>query len=88
MREGPATPGITIRVFYPNPTGYNLGPNPNPQGLDAISRLYNVTYIITLDPIYHELVFIDDKQTRHSIIGLAYHLEEKMEDAGGIDAQA
>jgi hypothetical protein len=90
MREGQASPGMTIRVFYPNPVGYNQASHEyiDTHGLAAISKLYNVTYIMTLDPIYHELVFIDDKQTRHTIIGLAYHLEEKMEEAGGIDVQA
>jgi hypothetical protein len=78
MREGQIQ-GATIRVFYPNPisSGY--------QNVDTISKVYNVTYIIALDPIYHELVFIDDQKTRHTIIGLAYHLEEKLENAGGID---
>lgn len=82
-----------IRVFYPNPIGgitshtvsglQNSRPNP----LDDISKEYNVTYLEVLDPIYHELVFYDDNKTRHRIIGLAYHLEEKLEDANGIDAK-
>lgn len=78
-QQGIPPAGTTIRIFYPNPvkSGY--------QNIDTISKIYNVSYLEVLDPIYHELVFIDDKKTRHRIIGLAYHLEEKMEDAGGID---
>lgn len=86
--EGSFLPGVmTIRVFYPNPVNtdkyYTL-----PIGIDGISKLHNVTYIEKCDPIYHELVFIDENKVRHQIIGLAYHLEEKMGDAGGIDGVA
>jgi len=86
-REGevPASAKMTIRVFYPNPT---CGSTVLWQGLDFISHLYEVSYLERLDPIYHELVFIDKKGIRHRIIGLAYHVEETMEDSGGIDGQA
>lgn len=85
--------GMRIRVFYPNPigsithgtiAGTSLA-RPNP--LDDISTEYNVTYLEVLDPIYHELCFIDDKGIRHRIIGLAYHVQETMEQADGIDGQ-
>lgn len=72
----------TIRVFYPNPLSIEYG------GLDAISKLYNVTFIFKNDPIYHELVFIDDKNVQHQIIGLAYHMEQKLASDGGIDVEA
>lgn len=74
--------GMRIRVFYPNPIGYK---RPNP--LDDISIEYNVTYLEVLDPIYHELCFIDDRGVRHRIIGLAFHVQESMEKADGIDVQ-
>jgi hypothetical protein len=82
QNEGVYPPGkMTIRVFYPNPLSDWIGTSP----LDGISKLHQVSYLEILDPIYHELVFIDDKKVRHHIIGLPYHVEEKMEDAGGID---
>jgi hypothetical protein len=86
-REGevPKEAKMTIRVFYPNPIISHDEPW---RGIDFISRLFNVSYLERYDPIYHELVFIDDKQVRHHVIGLAYHLEETMPDSGGIDGQA
>jgi hypothetical protein len=56
--------------------------------LDYFSEEFKVSYLYKLDPIYHELCFTDDKGIRHQFIGLPYHVEEKMEDAGGIDGQA
>jgi hypothetical protein len=82
--EVPKSAQMVIRVFYPNPI---CSPNNLWQGVDYISRLYKVHYLERYDPIYHELVFIDDKKIRHHIIGLAYHLEETMDDSGGLDGQ-
>ena len=86
-KEGPVLPGtqMTIRVFYPNPV---ISPSQPWQGIDFISQSYKVIDLVRYDPIYHELVFIDDKIVRHHIIGLAYHLEETLQDPGGIDVQA
>ena len=86
FREGSFAPGlVTIRVFYPNPLPWL--PN-HSEAIDKISKLYNVTYLWKNDPIYHELVFADEFNVRHQIIGLAYHMEEKLESHGGIDVEA
>ena len=83
--EGKVEKGtMTIRVFYPNQLGSHTGGN----RLDLISKQYVVTYLEVCDPIYHELCFYDDHNTRHRIIGLPYHIEERIEDSGGVDAQA
>jgi hypothetical protein len=82
--EVPKSAQMTIRIFYPNPV---CGPSTLWAGIEYISQLYKATYIEKWDPIYHEIVFIDDKGKRHSILGLACHLEETMEDSGGIDGQ-
>lgn len=73
-KEGaPEASGVrmTIRVFYPNPVDSN---SRNP--MDRISEAYEVSYLWKMDPVYHELVFEDSRGIRHSIIGLAYHVEE------------
>lgn len=93
-QEGKPAGKMTIRVFFPNPvpidhTAIKMGwamKHPYKVPLDSISQLYNVSYLWKNDPIYHELVFQDDKGNRHSIIGLAYHMEETMDSAEGIDA--
>ena len=89
FREGSFAPGlVTIRVFYPNPLPGSYGNSDCPEAIDKISKLYNVTYLWKNDPIYHELVFADEFNVRHQIIGLAYHMEEKLESHGGIDVEA
>lgn len=86
LKQGQVPSGswMKIRVFYPNelPGTYQGSP------LNLISTEYEVSYLEVLDPIYHELVFIDKSGIRHRIVGLAYHLRESMPDSGGIDAQA
>jgi hypothetical protein len=92
IKQGPVSK-CTIRVFYPNPIGHITtgtvsgldSARPNP--IDDISKEYNVVYLEVLDPIYHELCFIDDKGIRHRIIGLAYHMQETVEESHGVDAQ-
>lgn len=86
-REGevPREAEMTIRVFWPNSVSSHKY---EWTGLDFISHSYKVSYLEKLDPIYHELAFIDDKGVRHQFVGLAYHIEEKMGNAGGIDGQA
>lgn len=90
MPEGKPQNAMTIRVFY---LGNMPGPI-NPQSdsihgyLDYFSEVFKVSYILKLDPIYHELCFIDDKGIRHQFIGLPYHVEETMELACDIDGQA
>jgi len=74
---------MKIRVFYPNPLPGTYSGSP----LDGISIAYNVTYLFKNDPIYHELVFVDDKNVRRQIIGLPYILEEILEKADGVDGQ-
>lgn len=81
--EGQKNPGSCwIRVFFPNPLPGTYTGSPK----NLISEEYEVLFIDRIDPIYHELVFIDKHSIRHRIIGLAYHMREKMADAGGIDA--
>lgn len=89
-KEGlvPETAQMTIRVFYPNPIkGLNVVGTESDR-LDCISKIFKVKYLYKNDPLYHELVFIDENGIRHQIIGLAYHLEEKLPHSGGIDAEA
>jgi len=74
---------MRIRVFYPNPLPGTYSGNP----LNGISIEYNVTYLFKNDPIYHELVFVDDKNVRRQIIGLAYIVEETLETSDGVDGQ-
>lgn len=79
-KEGaPEASGVrmTIRVFYPNPVNANFSMKHRPEHyLDTISDVYTVSYLWKMDPVYHELVFEDIDGVRHSIIGLAYHVEE------------
>jgi hypothetical protein len=74
---------MKIRVFYPNPLPGTYSGNP----ISAISEVHNVTYLFKNDPIYHELVFVDDKNIRRQIIGLAYIVEETLEKSDGVDGQ-
>jgi len=74
---------MKIRVFYPNRLSKDWAASP----LDRISIEYNVTYLFKNDPIYHELVFVDDKNIRRQIIGLAYIVEETLETSDGVDGQ-
>jgi len=89
LKQGKPEAGssMRIRVFYPNPIGTIPG-IVGPTQINAISKEYEVFYLEVLDPIYHELVFIDKEGTRHRIIGLAYHLTETLPSAGGIDGSA
>ena len=82
-REGevPKSAGMTIRVFWPNPLPGTYTGNP----LNLISSVFQVSYLEKLDPIYHELAFIDEKGKRHQFVGLAYWIEEIMAEAGGVD---
>lgn len=84
IKQGVVPPGTRIRVFFPNPLPGTYQGNPK----NLISEEYEVSYLEVLDPIYHELVFIDPTGIRHRIVGLAYHLQEAMPDSGGIDGQA
>ncbi|MGC1582605.1 MAG: hypothetical protein WA766_14045 [Candidatus Acidiferrales bacterium] len=74
---------MTIRVYFPNP----LPKYPFGEPLDSISILYEVSYLEKLDPIYHELAFIDMIGVRHQFVGLAYHVEETMPSACDVDSQ-
>ena len=51
----------------------------------AFSRKFS--YLEKLDPIYHELAFIDMIGVRHQFVGLAYHVEETMPSACDVDSQ-
>jgi hypothetical protein len=87
MPEGQPQGEMTIRVFY-------VGTFPSQDvrsvnhWLDNVSEVFKVTYLLKLDPIYHELCFVDHKGIRHQFVGLPYHVEEKLSDAGDIDGQA
>jgi hypothetical protein len=71
---------MRIRVFWPNSISHSLG------GIDYISQEYIVDTLEVNDPIYHQLVFIDNEGRRHQIVGLAYHIIEEAKKANGIDA--
>lgn len=87
QQEGPKNGSMKIRVFYPNPISTTFGSDPIPKRVDMISEEFTISYLERLDPIYHELVFIDIKGIRHQIVGLAYHLTEPMPESLGVDAQ-
>lgn len=83
--QGQPAPGseMRIRVFYPNPLIATSQPT---APIDLISKEYVVSYIIAFDPIYHEVIFVDDQNIRRRFLGLACEITEKMPDACGIDA--
>lgn len=80
---GPEQVIMKIRVFYPNPLNKNYDSD---YPLDFISKEYDVEVLEINDPIYHQLVFTTTDGTRHQIIGLAYHIEEKLVAANGVEA--
>jgi hypothetical protein len=90
QKEGKPEGVMTIRVFYLGTMPGKMDPSSGSiRGYrDYFSEVFTVSYLWKNDPIYHELVFVDDKGVRHQFIGLPYHVEEKMPASCGIDGQA